>query len=139
VANILVNIQIWNLRQIRRKWYDWPGEILKNWGLTNSYKCLQIYYECPCKCPCECLRTPYEWNDYTTHAWRIAYTPIANVSLCHLFAIYRRVNFFFTSSSWIRKSNFKFVKKSRRMLANPYKCLTIPNNALSSLQMLCHQ
>ena len=26
-------------------------------------------YECPCEF-CECLRTPYEWNDYTTHARR---------------------------------------------------------------------
>jgi hypothetical protein len=39
-----------------------------------------------CKCLCECLWTPYKWNDYTSHAWRIAYKHFSNVSLCHLLA-----------------------------------------------------
>ena len=40
-ANILANIKKWNSRQNRRKWYDWPGEILKKkWGLMNACEIL---------------------------------------------------------------------------------------------------
>jgi hypothetical protein len=56
VANILANMKIWNSRQIRRKWYDWPGEILKKIR-PNGYESLRISYECPCE-SCDCLRMP---------------------------------------------------------------------------------
>jgi hypothetical protein len=36
-------------------------------------------------------------------------------------------------------SGITFVKKSRRMLGNTYKCLTITTHALSPIQMACHQ
>jgi hypothetical protein len=81
VANNHANMNIWNSRQIRRKCYDWPWEILirTQWGLTKDYELLRFFYECPgesCECPCECLRTHYEWIDYTTIAWRLHINPL---------------------------------------------------------------
>ena len=39
VANILANVKIWYSWQIRQKWYDWPGKLLKQ---ARPYKCLRI-------------------------------------------------------------------------------------------------
>jgi hypothetical protein len=80
VANILANMTIWNSRQIRRKWYDWPGEILNK---IRPYKWLRML--------ANVLRMPLRMLRMVTIAlrmkrlhnanvWQTAYTHLDNVT-----------------------------------------------------------
>jgi hypothetical protein len=69
---------------------------------------------------CECLWTPYTWNDYTTHAWRIAYKHLSNVSLCHLLASHHRI-----------------LCECSECLRMPLRLLRMLANALANLANAC--
>jgi hypothetical protein len=145
-------VNIWNTRLIRRKWYDWPEEILK---IMRPYKWLQMlenFLRMPLRIlqmlanafANACERT-YTWNDYTTHAWRIAYKHLSNVSLCHLLASHRRIlceyyvclRMPLLRKQWeydirqeFRNMFLNYVlfvtpHKWPRMLTNTYECLAI--------------
>ena len=124
-ANILANMKNWDSRQIHRKCYEWPGEILNKVRpykylrmlanflrillrmlrmLTNAITNVTNAYDYRC----ECLRTPYKWNGYKTQA------------------------------SWKVKTN-DIYSKSLQMSCVYYKCLAINKNGLRSLQMPCLQ
>ena len=131
-------------------------------GLTNGYGCLrnsyeslrisyEAYdyltinlpnvlwikntYECPCEF-CACLRTPYEWNDYTT--------PCQCFAVSLLFArLSWIVNICFIRNGFASISNvlFAFVwinaNKSLRMSYDHYTCFSTNNNILRLLTKCC--
>jgi hypothetical protein len=83
-----------------------------------------------------CLHTPYEWNDYTTHAWRIAYKRLDNVTK------HGRVS----QVTWTCSDNMvtgapRNCKFSINMVNSLCCSHTVANgltNVLRSLQMPCH-
>jgi hypothetical protein len=139
VANILANMNIWNSRQIRRKLYDWPGEIVNKirpykWFrmLVNVLRMPRQFYEC--------LRMPYERNKCTTHAWRIAYKLLDN-STNHG----RVSQITWTCSQHMVTWAPRNCKFSLNMVNSPWCSHTVANmvangltHILRSLQMPCH-
>ena len=106
----------------------------------ESFANVKNTYECPCE-HCECLRTPYERNEYTTHARRnplpmfLCVTFILQAILNSRFALFALVSQAFATFC----SHFVLMNasKSKRMSYDHYRCLAINDNILRCLRKCC--